>query len=219
MCVPKTAQWVDALRTTLGKVYEPTTRQPIPWFLSGEAALALQGVDIEPERIEFRAVSPFAAAYFSGFMRYYESAANGATIIYRRGGVTPPSEGWRSNVHQRIVVWTAGDQMYWFGRWNVEGQPVQVLHIRGLDTDPVSQMKPGDMQRVHFEGMDVAVAPVEVLLAETVIRGQQQLTNRVLQTLRSSGYRPEILNRALDLLPYDKASRLMRLLEIRLVAG
>lgn len=219
MCVPKSAQWVDALRVTLGKVYEPTTRQPVPWLLSGEAALALQGVDIEPERIEFRAVSPFAAAYFSSFMRAYESPANGATIIYKRGGITPPSEGWRSNVHQRIVAWNAGDQSYWFGRWNVEGETVQVLHIRGLDTDPVSQVTPTEIRHLHFHDMAVAVVPIEVLLAESVIRGQQHLTNRVLQTLRSSGYSPETLSRALDFLPYDKASRLLRLLEIRLVAG
>src|SRR5256885_518992 len=119
MCVPKSAEWLDTLRLILGRVYEPTTRQPVPWLISGEAALALQGVDIEPELIELRAVSPFAVAYFSGFMRSYEAQANGATIIYRRGGVTPPSEGWRSNVHQRIVAWVAGDQSYWFGRWNV----------------------------------------------------------------------------------------------------
>jgi hypothetical protein len=61
--------------------------------------------------------------------------------------------------------------------------------------------------------------PLEVLLADSALRGQQQVTNRILQALRSSGYRSDTLSRALDLLPFDKASRLMRLLEFRLVAG
>lgn len=219
MCVPKTGGWADSLRTALSRVYEPTTRQPVPWLLSGDAALALQGVDIEPDVIEFRAASPFAAAYFSAFMKSYELPANSTTVIYRRGGITPPSESWRSNVHQSLVAWVAGDEAYWYGRWNVQGLSVQVLHARGVENDPIAAMDPGDVTRVHFEGMDIAVVPLEVLLADSALRGQQQVTNRILQALRSSGYRSDTLSRALDLLPFDKASRLMRLLEFRLVAG
>jgi hypothetical protein len=187
--------------------------------VSGKAALALQGVDLEPDIIEFRALSPFAVAYFSGFMKSYEVPANAATVIYRRGGDVPPSEGWRSNVHQRIVAWGYGDHAWWLGRWNVEGLPVQVMHARGARLDPLGEIEQEAIGRVHFEGMDVAVAPVEYLLAESALQDRQQTTNRILHALRSTGYNPDVLHRALYTLPVDKASRLLRLLEIRLVAG
>jgi hypothetical protein len=68
--------------------------------------------------------------------------------------------------------------------------------------------------------MDVAVVPLEFLLAESAMRNNQtQGTNRILHVLRSSGYDADTLHKALDPLPSDKALRLLRLLEIRLVAG
>jgi hypothetical protein len=219
MCVPLIDRWAEALRSTLRRVYEPTTRTPVPWMLSGEAALAIQGVDADPNMIEFRASSPYAVAYFSGFMKSYEAPANAATVIYRRGGDIPPSDIWRSNVHQRIVAWSAGDRGGWLGRWNVAGLPVQVIYLRGATRDPISGLAADDIRRVHFEGMEVPVVPLEYLLADTVVRNQAQTTNRILHVLRASGYNPSTLQRALDPLPDDKASRLLRLLEIRLVAG
>jgi len=200
-------------------VYEPTTREPVPWLLSGEAALALQGVDLEPNRIEFRAVSPFAVAYFSGFMKAYEVPANAATVIYKRGGSSAPSEHWRSNVHQRVVAWGRDDQAAWLGRWNVDGLAVQVFHARGLRFDPLANIEHAAINRVRFESMDIPVAPLEFLLAESALRNQPQDTNRILHALRNSRYDVDILNKALDAIPADKASRLIRLLEIRLVAG
>jgi hypothetical protein len=187
--------------------------------LTGEAALALQGVDIDPNIIEFRAISPYAVAYFASFMRVYEVAANAATVIYRRGGSQPPSDGWRSNVHQRIVAWSTGDSACWLGRWNVEDMPVQACHAQGLPGDPLGEFTREDMHRVRFDGMDVPVAPLEFLLADSAARNQPQTTNRILHALRGSSYNIETLNRALDALPSDRAMRLLRLLEIRLVAG
>ena len=46
-----------------------------------------------------------------------------------------------------------------------------------------------------------------------VARMVNQVTNRILHTLRNSGYDSDLLNRALDTLPMDKASHLLRLLE------
>src|SRR6059036_2441654 len=106
MCVSRAGRWAETLRHTLERVYEPTTRTPVPWLLAGDAALALQGADADPASIEFRAISPFAVAYFSAFMKQCEAPANAATIIYKRGDSIPPSEHWRSNVHQRIVAWS-----------------------------------------------------------------------------------------------------------------
>src|SRR5436190_16999408 len=219
MCLSRNIRWADSLRNTLHRVYEPTTRAPIPWFLSGEVGLALQGVDIDPNQIEFRAISPFAVAYFAGFMKAYEVPANATTIIYKRGGDLAPSEHWRSNVHQRVVAWGVDDQAMWLGRWNVDGLPVEVLHARGVAQDPLSLMTSEDIRMTHFDGMEVAVAPIEYLLAGSAIHGQIQNTNRILHALRNSGYDPDILNRALDTVPRDKASHLLRLLEIHLVAG
>ena len=219
MCLSRNVRWADTLRHTLRQVYEPTTRVPVPWLLSGEAALALQGVDIEPGIIEFRAVSPFAVAYFSGFMKAYEAPANAATVIYRRGGAIPPSDYWCSNVHQRIVAWGHEDQASWLGRWNVDGIAVQVLHTRGVPNDPLANIDQEQISRARFEGMDLPVAPLEYLLAESAARAQQQTTNRILHTLRASGYDAGTLNKALDVVPSDKAFRLLRLLEIHLVAG
>lgn len=219
MCLSRNIRWADSLRHTLHKVYEPTTRLPVPWILTGEVGLALQGVDIDPCLIEFRAISPFAVAYFAGFMKPYEIPTNAATVIYKRGGNITPSENWRSNVHQRIVAWGIDEQATWLGRWNVDGLPVQVLHARGTAQDPLSRMASEDIRTAHFEGMEVVVAPIEFLLADSAMHGQTQTTNRILHSLRTSGYDADILNRALGTLPGDKASHLLRLLEIRLVAG
>jgi hypothetical protein len=219
MCISRVGRWTDSLHQALRLVYEPTTRRPIPWLLAGEAALALQGVDVDPSVIEFRAISPYAVAYFAGFMRLYEVPANAATVIYRHGGDVAPSESWRSNVHQRIVAWSNDVTACWFGRWNVEGFRVEVLHARGSQAGPLSALLPDGVARVRYESMDVAAVPVEFLLAESVARNDTQATNRILHAMRSSGYNPDLLERALDPLPGDKASRLLRLLEIRLVAG
>src|SRR5437879_2415274 len=139
MYVQRIGRWADALRQSLQRVYEPTTRLPVPWVLTGETALALQGVDVDPDEIEFRAISPYAVAYFAGFMHPYEVPANAATVIYRRGGNQPPSSSWRSNVHQRIVAWTEGDYACWLGRWSVDGCPVQVSYARDLPGDPLGE--------------------------------------------------------------------------------
>lgn len=219
MCLPRTGRWVDALRHTLCKVYEPMNRAPLPWVLTGEAAMSLQGVDIDPEAIEFRAFSPYAVAYFSGFMKPYESPANAATVIYRRGGNDAPSESWRSNVHQRIVAWNTLEQYCWFGRWNVDGFPVEVLHAQYMLGDTLADISRDDIRRVHYEGMGVAVAPLEYLLADSARQGQTPVTNRILHVLRTGGYDTDVLSRALDSLPSEQAMRLLRLLEIRLVAG
>ena len=140
-------------------------------------------------------------------------------MIYRRGGTDAPSEHWRSNVHQRIVAWSGQGCAWWMGRWSVAGFPVQVLYTRGVASDPVSALEREDVRRVRFEQMDIAVVPLEYLLAESAARNQAQTTNRILHALRSSGFSADTLNRALDSLPSDKALRLLRLLEIRLVAG
>ena len=219
MYVQPISRWADALRQSLQRVYEPTTRLPVPWVLTGEAALALQGVDIDPASVEYRAISPYAVAYFAGFMRPFEVPANAATVIYRRGGNQPPSAGWRSNVHQRIVAWSEGECACWLGRWSVDGFPVQAYHARGLPGDPLGEFTREDIYRVRFEGMDVAVAPLEFLLADSAARNQPQTTNRILHALRGSGYQMDTLHRALGALPSDRAMRLLRLLEIRLVAG
>ena len=122
-------------------------------------------------------------------------------------------------MHQRIVAWSAGEQSCWFGRWNVDGFPLEVLHAQGVYGDTLSALSRDHIRRVYFEGMSVAVAPLEYLLADSVRQNQTPLTNRILHALRSTGYDADILNRALDLLPTEKAFRLQRLLEIRLVAG
>ncbi len=219
MYVQRVGRWAEALRHSLQRVYEPTTRTPIPWVLSGEVALALQGVDTDPSIIEFRAISPFAVAYFSSFMRQYEVPANAATVIYRRGGSEAPSDAWRSNVHQRIVAWNNEDYACWLGRWNVESFPVQVMYARGTESDPLAEVAREDICRAHFENMEVPVAPLEYLLAESAARSQAQTTNRILHALRNSGYHTDRLNRAVNPLPSDRGLRLLRLLEIHVVAG
>src|SRR2546427_10266765 len=91
-----------------------------------------------------------AVAYFAGFMKAYEAPANAATVIYRRGGSVPPSDHWRSNVHQRIVAWGNDDQASWLGRWNVDGIAVQVLHTRGVPNDPLANIDQEQISRARF---------------------------------------------------------------------
>ncbi|HUP28517.1 MAG TPA: hypothetical protein VM409_08795 [Chloroflexia bacterium] len=220
MCVSPNGPWAESLRQTLKRVYDPTTRTPVPWLLSGDSALALQGIYQEPDLIEFRATSQFAVVYFSQFMRPYELPANRATVVYRQGGNSAPSDGWRSNVHQKVVAWSGGGKACWLGRWSVGEFTVQVSFARTIHTDPTAlAVKSGVARRVRFEGMDVAVIPLEFLLAESAQKGDTQLTHRIMHAMRAQGYSQESLRTALDVISSDKASRLLRLLDLSLVAG
>lgn len=219
MCVPTSSRWAQALQRTLSRVYDATTRTPVPWFLSGDAALSVQGVAIDPEVIEFRAISQYATAYFAQFMKPYEPSPNAATIVYRRGGNLAPSDNWRSNLHQRIVAWSGGGRASWLGRWMVDGVAVQVSYLRSIHADPVTLASAAPVKRVHFDGLEVPVVPLECLLAGSALRSEAQLTHRILHTMRDSGYDPELLRQSLDVLPADRALRLMRLLDLNLIAG
>src|SRR5688500_16762030 len=170
MCAARIGEWAESLKLALRRVHDPTDRQPVPWLLAGDAALALQGVNIEPSIVEFRAASPVAAAYFAQLMRPYELPETVATVIYRRGGNMLPSDSWRSNCHQRIMAWSHAGRATWLGRWNVGDMTVQVSHILGIHPDPVAipprSVSTGRARRVPFEAMGVAVSPLEDLRAE-----------------------------------------------------
>jgi hypothetical protein len=191
---------------------------PVPWLLAGDAALALQGVNVEPEVLEFRTISPVAAAYFAQFMRPYELPAHVATIVYRRGGNLAPSDNWRSNIHQRVVAWSGGGRATWLGRWNVGDMTVQASHILTIHADPVALALKAKLRRARFDKTDVAVVPIEYLLAEAALRNQTQLTHRILHAMRQGGYDQLELENALSVLPAEKASRLSRLVEFSLIA-
>jgi hypothetical protein len=218
MNVPLSRRWAEALRLVLKRVYDPTTRVPVPWYLSGDAALHLQGVSVEPDIIEFRAISPFAAAYFAQLMRPYEAPDTAATIVYRLGGNMAPSESWRSNVHQRIVAWSGGGRATWLGRWPVAGYTVQITYVRSVHADPVGLALKASTRHARFENMDVVVIPLEYALAETVLRSQMELTQRILHAMRTMGHDPAELRRALAPVPQEKASRIQRSLEFNVIS-
>ena len=218
MYIARIGEWAEALRCTLRRVYDPTTRTPVPWLLTGDAALALQGVQVNPDAIEFRAISPVAVAYFGQFMRPHELPATVATVVYRRGGNMAPSDGWRSNVHQRVVAWSHAGRATWLGRWNIDGVPVQASYVMGIHPDPIALATKAEVRRAHWEGMEVPVASLEYLLAERAMRNDTQATHRILPVMRQRGYDPEVLQSALSVLPSDKASRLSRLVEFSLIA-
>ena len=216
--MPSSRGWADALRHTLKRVYDPTTRVPVPWLLAGDAALFLQGVaGIEPETLEFRAISPFAAAYFAQLMKLYEAPDTAATIVYRLGGNTAPSDIWRSNVHQRVVAWSVGGRATWLGRWPIGHTNVQVSYVRSVHADPVGLSLKAAARKVRWEGMDVAVVPLTFSLAEAALRNDTEKMHRIMHTLRTSGYDVEELRRALSPLPPEKSSRIMRSLEFSIL--
>lgn len=218
MSVPLSRRWAEALRSTLKRVYDPTTRVPVPWFLTGEAALNLQGVNIEPDLIEFRAISPFAAAYFAQLMRPYEASDTAATIVYRLGGNMAPSESWRSNVHQRIVAWSVGGRATWLGRWPVGGTTVQVTYLRSVHPDPVALALKAETRRARFENFDLPVIPLEYALAEASLKSQLELSQRILHAMRIMGHSPSDLQYAVTQLPQEKANRIQRLLEFNVIS-
>ncbi|HET9493759.1 MAG TPA: hypothetical protein VFR15_05975 [Chloroflexia bacterium] len=221
MCIPSNRRWAEALRHTLRRVYDPTTRMPVPWLLSGDAALNLQGVRVEPHDVlEFRAISPFAAAYFAQLMRPHEAPETTATIVYRRGGNVPPSEGWRSNIHQRVVAWSLGGKATWLGRWLVDDVTVEVSYVRSVHPDPVAMAlaRREEPRRVRFENMDVPVVPLEHLLVEAVQRNHTEQSQRIMSVLRAAGYDNHLLRRAATGLPEEKSGRLVRLLEFNVIS-
>lgn len=219
MCVMRNGRWAEALRQTLPRVYDPTTRNPVPWLLAGEAAMAVQGVNIDPGVIEFRAMSQYAVIYFAQLMKPYEVGPNSATLVYRPGGNATPSDFWRSNIHQRVVAWSVGGKATWLGRWHVGGVTVQVSYVKSRRPDPTAQAVRAHTQRVPFEGSDVAVVSLEYLLADSGLKNNTPATHRILHVLRSRGHDPAILQSALGSIPQEKATRLSRLMEINLVAG
>ncbi len=216
--MPSSRGWADALRQTLKRVYDPTTRTPVPWLLAGDAALFLQGVSaIEPETLEFRAISPFATAYFAQLMKIYEAPDTAATIVYRLGGNTAPSDLWRSNVHQRVVAWSAGGRATWLGRWPVGNTNVQVSYIRSVHADPVGLCLKAAARKVRWEDMDVAVVPLTYALADAAQRADTEKMHRIMHTLRTTGYDAEELRRALSPLPLERGARIMRSLEFSIL--
>lgn len=219
MYTAKNGAWPEALSEVLRKVYDPTTRVPVPWLLSGDAALALQGVTVEPETIEFRATSAVATAYFAQFMRPHELPVHRAVVVYRRGSNIAPSESWRSNIHQRVVAWSVGGRATWLGRWQVGERLVQASYIRSIHADPTALAFRAPIRRVQFQGMQVAVVPLEFLLAESALRNDTQLTHRILHVMRSQGYSAADVETAISVLPTEKATRLSKLLEFSLIAG
>jgi hypothetical protein len=219
MSVTRNGRWATTLRDTLARVYDPTTRNPVPWLLCGEAAMALQGVNIEPEVIEFRAMSQYAAIYFAQLMKPYEDGPNTATLVYRVGGNCAPSEGWRSNIHQRIVAWSVNGRATWLGRWYIDGVKVQVSYVRSVRPDPTAKAVRSHQLRVPFEGREVVAVPLEFLLAESGLKNDTHLTHRILHGIRSRGHSQSFLEAALASIPSEKAHRLSRLMEINLVAG
>jgi hypothetical protein len=220
MSALKNSRVREALRQTLDRVYDPTTRTPVPWLLSGDTAMSLQGVNVEPGIIEFRAMSQYATGYFAQLMRPYEAGPNTATIVYRMGGNTAPSDIWRSNIHQRIVAWSVGGRATWLGRWFVDGVTVQISYVRSVKADPTARAVVRNyIAHVPFEGLSVPVVPLEFLLAQADLKNNTQLTHRVLHALRARGHNPNTLQSALECISRERASRLSRLLEINLVAG
>ena len=219
MYTAKNGAWSEGLREVLKRVYDPTTRVPVPWLLSGDVALALQGVTIEPETIEFRTTSAVATAYFAQFMRPHELPVHRAVVVYRRGSNIAPSESWRSNIHQRVMAWSVGGKATWLGRWTVDERVVQATHMRSIHADPTALAFRAPIRRVPFEGMEVAAVPLEYLLAESALHNDTQLTHRILHVLRARGYSASDLGMALSVLPAEKASRLSRLVEFSLIAG
>ncbi len=219
MYTAKNGAWTEGLREVLNRVYDPTTRLPVPWLLSGEAALALQGVAVEPATIEFRTTSAVATAYFAQFMRPHELPVHRAVVVYRLGSNIAPSEGWRSNMHQRVVAWSVGGKATWLGRWSVGEHIAQATHVRSIHADPTALAFSAPISRVSFEGMEVAVVPIEYLLAEGALRNDTQLTHRILNVMRTQGYSAANLSAALAVLSTEKANRLSRLVEFSLIAG
>lgn len=218
MSMPSSRGWAEALRQTLKRVHDATTRVPVPWLLSGDAALFLQGVPgVEPETLEFRAISPFATAYFAQLMKIFEAPDTAATLVYRLGGNTSPSDLWRSNVHQRVVAWSAGGRATWLGRWPVGDTNVQVSYVRSVQPDPIGLCLKSTAHKARWEGMDVAVVPLPHILADTALRADTEKTQRIMHTLRTTGYDPEELRRALSSLPVEKASRIMRSFEFTIL--
>jgi hypothetical protein len=190
-------------------------------------ALAVQGVPVDPEIIEFSAISQYAPAYVAQLMKPYEPPASTATIIYMRGGNVAPSKKWRSNLHQRIVAWSGDDgRACWLGRWVVDGVMVQVSYVRNIHadhtpnsmTDPTALLNNAPVRRACFDGKEIAVVPLECLLADSALRSDAPRTQRILHTMRDRGYDPDLLRQALDVLPTERALRLMRLLDLTLVA-
>jgi len=65
--------------------------------------------------------------------------------------------------------------------------------------------------------MDVAVVPLTYALAEAALKSDTDVTQRIMHTLRTSGYDPQELRRALAPLPQEKAARIMRSLEFSII--
>jgi hypothetical protein len=96
---------------------------------------------------------------------------------------------------------------------------VEASFVRSVHADPTALAFRAPIRRVQFEAMQVAVVPLEFLLAESALRNDTQLTHRILHVMRTRGYSASDLETALSVLPTEKASRLSKLVEFSLIAG
>ena len=72
-------------------------------------------------------------------------------------------------------------------------------------------------RRASLGGREVAIVPIEYLLAESALCNDTPLTRRILHAMRNSGYDPGVLKAALQVLPSERASHLSRLAEFSLL--
>lgn len=192
--------WRSALEKVVALAAPALEQEETRWALIGSVALALQGCQIVPRDIDILALTP------AGVYRFAEAMAP----------YTPPNceyplghGRWRSS--EALPVSTGPDEVgfYWhFGRWDVEGQQVEIAHIVAPEGSETSEEGAGiweagpeiwsHIRQVPFAGGRVPVVPLEIQLETNLQRGMEERVAEVVGVLRRDGYDAALLDRSLS---------------------
>jgi hypothetical protein len=192
--------WQSALGTILGLTRPLFTCDEPQCAVIGSVASALQGCRVSPRDIDVLATSPEAAYRFAEKMSAYTPP---------QCGHAPGHEKWLSSEEMPVSVGPDDYGFVWhFGRWEVDGEKVEIAHIVAPEGFPTSEDGAGIweagpeiwpyLRSVMFAGHPTPVVPLEIQLETNLSRGLEERSAEILAVLRRSGYDRRLIEKALS---------------------
>jgi hypothetical protein len=192
--------WQSALEKVVAMAAPALEQEETRWALIGSVASALQGCQTPPRDIDILAVRP------AGVFRFAEGMAS----------YTPPScdyplghGRWCSSEALPVSAGPDDYGFFWhFGRWDVEGEQVEIAHIAAPEGFKTSDEGAGIweagpeiwpyVRQVPFAGGRVPVVPLEIQLETNLQRGLEERVADILVVLRRDGYDEVLIERSLS---------------------
>jgi hypothetical protein len=192
--------WKLALDTILGLTLPLFACDEPQCAVIGSVASALQGCQVSPRDIDLLAVKAEVVYRFAEQMSAY----------------TPPQcehapghEKWLSSEEMLVSVGPDDYGFVWhFGRWEVDGEKVEIAHIVAPEGFPTSEDGAGiweagpeiwpHIRKVMFAGHAVPVVSLEIQLETNLSRGLEERSAEIIAVLHQRGYDSRLVQKALN---------------------